>query len=178
MKNFLVLLGLISGSLALSAQVIIGDATGTATDKTSVLLEFAATGDRGIILPYVTDKSAITTPGTIVLDASVPTAAFVKVFNGTTWENLTVQHSNVSAALALQAGTTEQNGAKAIIGSTASSADGVLVLESNTKAMVLPMTNAYQNIVNPAPGTMVLLRNAELMVLAVYNGTEWSFWSY
>lgn len=178
MKKFLLFLGLFSGSLTLSAQVIIGDDQGTATDKTSVLLEFAATGNRGLILPYVTDKSAITAPGTLVLDASVPTAAYVRLYNGTAWENLTVLPSNVTDALTLQAGTTEQSGAKAIIGNTESAADGVLVLESKTKAMVLPTTNSYQNIINPAPGTMVLLRNAELLVLAVYNGNQWSFWNY
>ena len=36
-----------------NAQVIIGDAVGTTTVKTSVLLEFAANQNKGLILPYV-----------------------------------------------------------------------------------------------------------------------------
>lgn len=178
MKSFLFLCGLFSGSLWVSAQVVFGDATGTAADKTSVLMEFAATGDRGLILPYVTNKSAITTPGTMVLDASTPSAAYVKYYNGSNWVNLTVQPNDISSALNLQSSATEQNGAKTIIGATTSSVDGVLVLESKTKAMVLPTTNSYNNIINPAPGTIVLLNNASTKVLAVYNGTQWSFWTY
>lgn len=45
---------------------------GTATTKTSVLLEFAANQNKGLILPYVTTlpSGAGFVEGTIVLDAT------------------------------------------------------------------------------------------------------------
>jgi len=176
-KIFLVLIVLTFKS-SLLAQVIFGDAVGTASDKTSVLMEFANSGDRGLILPYITDKSAITTPGSIILDASTSTAAKVKYYTGTVWVDLSVQPSNVSSYLGIQPVAKENSSAKVIIGSNTSAADGILVLESATKAMVLPITSSYQNIINPAPGTMTLINNGGIKTLAVYNGEQWSFWGF
>jgi hypothetical protein len=178
MKKILIALTFIFVKNDLSAQVIFGNSIGTAANKTSVLMEFPNTGNRGLILPYVTNKTAITTPGSIILDASTPTAAKVKYYNGTTWVDLSVQPADVSSYLTIQPLAKENAGAKVVIGSETSTADGILVLESATKAMVLPMATSYQNIVNPAPGTMVLLTDATIKILAVYNGTQWSFWNY
>ncbi|PZU79767.1 MAG: hypothetical protein DI529_17260 [Chryseobacterium sp.] len=160
------------------SQVIIGDNVGTAPDKTSVLMEFSSAENRGIILPYITDKTGINTAGSIILNATTPTAAKVEYYNGTSWVDLSVQTANVSSYLGIQPVAKENTNAKTIIGSTTSSADGIMVLESTTKAMVLPIVSSYQNIVNPAPGMMVLVNNGGIKTLAVYNGNQWSFWSY
>lgn len=162
----------------LYSQLIFGDAVGTAADKTSVLMEFANAGNRGFILPYVTNKTGISTPGSIIVDATNAASSKVQYYNGTTWVDLSVQPSNVSSYLTIQPGTRENASAKVIVGSNTSSANGVLVLESTDKAMVLPVVTSYQNIINPAPGTMVLVDNSGLKSLAVYNGSQWSFWSY
>ena len=66
--------------------------------------------------------------------------------------------------------------AKAIIGAQTSVADGVLVLESNTKAMILPTVLDVQLIPSPSPGMMVYVNKAGAKRLAVYNGRKWSFW--
>ncbi|MCD9856736.1 hypothetical protein LUD75_18575 [Epilithonimonas sp. JDS] len=161
-----------------SAQVIFGDNVGTAANKTSVLMEFSNAGNRGIILPYITDKTGLTTPGSIILNATTPTAAKVEYYNGTTWVDLSVQTANVSAFLGIQPAAKENANAKMIIGSATSTADGILVLESANKAMVLPVVSSYQDIVNPAPGMMALVNNGGIKTLAVYNGNQWSFWNY
>lgn len=161
-----------------SAQVIFGDNVGTAANKTSVLMEFSNAGNRGIILPYITDKTGLTTPGSIILNATTPTAAKVEYYNGTTWVDLSVQTANVSAFLGIQPAAKENANAKMIIGSATSTANGILVLESANKAMVLPIISSYQDIVNPAPGMMALVNNGGIKTLAVYNGNQWSFWNY
>ncbi|WP_312767769.1 hypothetical protein [Epilithonimonas sp.] len=176
-KNLVVLLFVLAIS-KVSSQVIFGNSAGTASDKTSVLMEFPNTGNRGLILPYVTDKSAITAAGSIILDASIPTDAKVKYYTGTTWVDLSVQSADVSSYLTIQPPAKENSTAKVIIGDNTSSTDGVLVLESTNKAMVLPIVPSYQNIINPAPGTMALVNNGGIKTLAVYNGIQWSFWSY
>ncbi|WP_147366865.1 hypothetical protein [Epilithonimonas arachidiradicis] len=178
MKKLMILMALVMIKSKVFAQVIFGDGVGTPTDKTSVLVEFSNVGNRGLILPYVTDKTAITTPGSIIFDASTPTSAKAKYYNGTTWVDLSVQPANATSYLTIQPTARENANSKVVIGSNTSAADGILVLESTNKAMVLPITNSYQNIVNPAPGTMVLLTNGPLKTLAVYNGEQWSFWSY
>ncbi|MFC4162825.1 hypothetical protein ACFOWU_04110 [Epilithonimonas zeae] len=178
MKKLLLLVVLITCKNHISAQVIFGDAVGSAADKTSVLMEFSTAGNRGLILPYVTDKTAITTAGSIIFDASTASAAKAKYYNGTAWIDLSVQPANATSYLTIQPTARENTNSKVIIGSNTSSADGILVLESSSKAMVLPIATSYQNIINPAPGTMVLLSNGPLKTLAVYNGEQWSFWSY
>ena len=71
----IILITILLFSSVAHSQVIIGDATGTATDKTSVLLEFANTGNKGVILPYVRTLPTTPTEGTILLDASTATAS-------------------------------------------------------------------------------------------------------
>lgn len=161
-----------------NAQVIIGDAVGTATTKTSVLLEFAAGQNKGLILPYVRTLPATPTEGTIVLDATSSTTARVKYYNGT-WQDLSGQDGNVAAAMANQPTAVqapEAVSSKSIIGAQISTANGVLVLESTTKAMVLPIVMDVQNIPSPSPGMMVYINKTGAKRLAVFNGSKWSFW--
>lgn len=163
-----------------NAQVIIGDQVGTApaAQKASVLLEFAAGQNKGIILPYLRTLPASPTEGTIALDATSATAARVKYYNGT-WIDLSGQDGNVTAALSSQltvAQAPELTGSKSIIGARTSAADGVLVLESTTKAMILPTVGDVQNILSPSPGMMVYVNKSGAKRLAVFNGTRWSYW--
>ena len=179
------LLGCISFA---NAQVIIGDAVGTATNKTSVLLEFAANQNKGIILPYVRvmPTGAALTEGTILMDVSVPAAAAVKYYAGTVkgWLNLTGENGAVNTilpSLATQqpAGATEMSTAKAVIGDVAGAPDGVLVLNSTSKAMVLPMVEKVGDVPQPAAGMMVYVKGVSPTFnkrLAVFNGVKWSFW--
>ena len=159
------------------AQVIIGDALGTApsNNKTSVLLEFANTNNKGLIVPYLRTVPTSTTEGTIILDAASADKARVKYFNGA-WVDLSGQDANITTALSAQPNGVTETNSKAIIGAQTSAADGVLVLESTTKAMVLPQVDNVSKIVNPSPGMIVYINKAGSKRLAVYNGAKWSFW--
>ena len=180
MKNIftIILLAAITG---VNAQVIIGDAVGTATNKTSVLLEFGvnlATQNKGIIVPYITTPvtGSALVGGAIILDARIPGTARMKYYNDSAWIDLSGQDANVTADLAVQPTGVTESSSKAIIGARSSSADGVLVLESTTKAMVLPTVLDVQNIPSPSPGMMVYVNKTGAKRLAVYNGSKWSFW--
>lgn len=161
-----------------NAQVIIGDAVGTATTKTSVLLEFANTNNKGIIVPYVRSfpKNAALVGGSIILDARTPTSARMRFYNGTTWVDLSGRDADVSSYMTIQPTMTAAATSHVIIGDPASTADGVLVLDSATKAMVLPIVTDVNNIPSPSPGMMVYVKGTVNKVLAFYNGTTWSFW--
>ena len=186
------------GCIALTnAQVIIGDAVGTVPltplsvpgvpNKTSVLLEFAAGQNKGIIVPYLTvplPLASAANRGTILLDASDATKARLKYSNETGWVDLSGQDANLSSTgsniMASQpASPSSEASSKTIIGATTSAADGVLVLESTTKAMVLPTVADVQNIPSPSPGMMVYVSGVSPTFnkrLAVFNGSKWSFW--
>lgn len=185
MKNFVTLLG-VALSATLYSQVIIGDANGTAATKTSVLLEFANTGDKGIILPYVVQKPTAPTEGSIILDVSTTGDARVKFYNNNAstadrWTDLSGQGATVTSVMTTQptiAAAPEAAAAKTIIGAASSTvSDGVLVLESNTRALVLPQVADVSNIPSPSPGMLVYVNKTGAKRLAVYNGSKWSFWA-
>jgi len=161
-----------------NAQIIIGDAVGTSTIKTSVLLDFAPNQNKGLILPYVRTLPSSPTEGTLVLDATDGTKARVKYYNGT-WVDLSGQEAAITSTMATQvsvAQLAETSSEKIIIGAASSSANGVVVLESTTKAMILPIVQDVQNIPSPSPGMMVYVNKAGAKRLAVFNGSKWSFW--
>ncbi|ALR31155.1 hypothetical protein ATE47_11745 [Chryseobacterium sp. IHB B 17019] len=177
MKNILTIL-LIGTAVCSNAQVIVGDAVGTAAVKTSVLLDFAPNENKGIILPYVRTLPTAPAEGTLILDATDATKARVKYYNGA-WIDLSGQDADVSAALATQPTVSqiaEGAGEKVIIGAASSAANGVLVLESTTKAMVLPTVQDVQNIPSPSAGMMVYINKEGAKRLAVFNGSKWSYW--
>ncbi|MCD1116710.1 hypothetical protein [Chryseobacterium turcicum] len=177
------------------SQIIVGGVNGTApaNNKTAVLLEFEAGQNKGIILPYVRTMPAPAevTPGTMLLDASGNNAAQSKVkyyapgninADASGWVDLSSgNRADISSLMVVQPSSTgadaviEEVGAKTIIGASSSSADGVLVLESTTKVMVLPQVESTNDVKDPAPGMMVYL-NGTNKRLAVYNGSKWTYW--
>lgn len=185
MKNIFFTLLLAGASLA-QAQVIIGDNAGTAAVKTSVLLEFAQGQNKGIILPYVRTVPTAPTPGTLLLDASAPDNARVKYYKGGTspaYVDLSGQGANVTSVLATQPTATEVTEAansRTVIStepySPSGVPEGVLVLNSASRAMVLPTVADVQDIPRPSPGMMVYVNKSGAKRLAVFNGSKWSFW--
>lgn len=139
---------------------------------------FSKDGNRGLIVPYITSKTGQTTPGSIILNATTPTSAKVEYYNGTSWVDLSVQGADVSSFLGIQPAAREIPSARAVIGSDTTNANGILVLESSSKTMVLPIVSSHLDITNPAPGMMALINNGGDKILAVYNGNQWAFWTY
>lgn len=171
MKNIFAFSFLLKSFFVFS-QVIIGDEVGSATDKTSVILEFSTKENRGIVLPYITELPQNPVGGTLILDAITPQKARVKYYNGTEWVDLSGNDGTVAQEF-LQPPT--YNG-KVIINASESPANGTLILEDLTKAMVLPIVNDYRDIINPAAGMMVYIKKNGAKRLAVFNGSKWSFW--
>lgn len=175
MKNiFTVIFALFSASAF--SQVAIGKTTITSP---SVSLDFG-TGNRGLILPWVTSTAAVTgvVNGTMVYDL---TDKKVKIKYDAAWKDLTINTQGTTVdpltlvdGVTIQDAATESTLAKMAIG-TLTSTPGILVLEDTNKAMVLPKVDSpHINIINPAPGMIVY--DTFNKQVAVYNGAVWSFW--
>ncbi|MBD8080854.1 hypothetical protein [Chryseobacterium caseinilyticum] len=159
------------------AQVAIGKAS---VSNNSVSLEFGNNQNRGVILPWVTNVNSMTNAvnGTIAYDLA---SLKVKVKYNTGWKDLTIDATGKTTdpvsgvnGITIQNTASEADGAKVSIG-TPTSTPGILVLEDNNKAMVLPkVASPERNIVNPSPGMMVY--DTTTKSLAIFNGTVWSFW--
>ncbi len=168
------------------AQVAIGKSN---ISNTSVSLEFG-TGNKGIILPWANNSTGVSLPasgnksGTFILDVNDKKVKLSK--NDGTWFDLTVHNlekpatgGNIAINNALQtnAAFPEKTDAKTMIGGnpTTDFTPGILVLADTDKAMIPPLvTDPATNIKNPAPGMMVY--DSAKKLLAVYNGTVWSYW--
>lgn len=188
MKYLITILAFIISGSALS-QVIVGDEAGSNPNPSdtgfhsSALLDFHSARDNsGIILPYVRVLPQTTdglVEGTLILDATNPAQAAVKYYNGS-WVDLSSNNrADVTAEMddqPLLGQVIEDPDAQMIIGDENTTASGVLVLEANDKAMILPMVSDTDKIVNPSPGMMVYLNKSGAKRLAVFNGNKWTFW--
>jgi hypothetical protein len=142
----------------------------------SVSLQFSDIENKGLLLPYVTDKTGITENGTILFDTSDNKVKYLK--DTDTWFDLSIDTTGM-ADLSIQAiDRGEQPGAKVCISTTAGGTDttkGILVLADNDKAMILPkVENPHLNIIEPSAGMMAY--DTVKKLLAVYNGKVWTFW--
>jgi hypothetical protein len=172
MKNtffLIVFFGLLSHG---KSQLVIGKEEAT---NEHISLEFADTENRGMILPYVTDKSEITTEGSLIFDA---TDHKIKVLIGPNqWFDMTTYEAG-AVDLSIQGpDKINQLEAKTMIGDDVATdvADGILVLSDSDKAMVLPQVeNPHLTIENPSAGLIVFDKISKQ--LAVFNGVVWSFW--
>ncbi|WP_375181391.1 hypothetical protein [Chryseobacterium sp.] len=194
MKKKVFILLLVTLSISTFSQVAIGKSAITklsdnVTSNPGISLEFGpdTTEKKGIVLPWVTGTSNslpfITgyigsypvVDGTIVYDISDHKVKYKKAG---TWFDLSVD-TNGMADTALQDSKAELLTAKVAIGTNgivqADTTPGILVLTDTDKAMILPkVALPHLNIKNPAAGMMVY--DTTNRQLAVFNGTNWSFW--
>ena len=174
MKNKIFTLMCVAISSFALSQIGIGKSTLT---NTSVSLEFGpdTTEKKGIVLPWVTSSTSVSgsVDGTIIYDT---TDYKVKYKKSGTWFDLSVD-TNGTAITTLQNSKTELSNAKVVIGknSATDTTPGILVLSDADKAMILPKVyEPHLNIKNPTAGTMVY--DTKNRQLALFNGTNWSFW--
>ena len=151
-----------------SSQVAIGK---TVLESASSSIEFGSE-NRGLVLPWVTNSTNVTgvVNGTMIFDIDDKK---IKVYANNAWKDLTIATNGI-ADTTLQDGLTEQTDAKVSFG-TVTSTPGILVLEDTNRAMILPkVANPYLNIISPTAGMIVYDTNKKM--LAVFNGTVWTFW--
>lgn len=172
MKKILLIISIALAS-TVNAQVSIG---GTSVSSPSVSLEFG-TGNRGIILPYVTSAAAVQTAGVVDGTLIYDIADYrIKLRANGSWKDLS-NDDNGTASTTIQDSKIEKTNAKAAIGTNGATdtTPGILVLTDNNKAMILPkVASPHLNIISPSAGMMVFDTAAKQ--LAVYNGSVWSFW--
>lgn len=167
MKKTIILIGLIASASAYS-QIAIGK---TILESASSSLEFG-NENRGMILPWVTNASSLqnTVNGTLVFDLSDKK---VKSFQNNIWVDLSINTTGIADS-SLQDDLNDNSSAKTSIGTPTATA-GILVLEDNNKAMILPkVASPHLNIISPDAGMIVY--DTVKKQLAVFKGSVWTFW--
>lgn len=170
MKKILFIICAVFTGLAANAQSSIGK---IAPASGSGILDFNAGGKAGIVLPWVTTIpiGKALTGGVMIYDANQKKVMY---YNGTTWIDLSV-HAGTAADLSIQNAVPESTMKGTIIGAKSSSVEGVLILESSNKALILPkVASPHLNIIKPMAGTICY--DTVKKMVCVYNGVEWTFW--
>lgn len=159
---------LLALNLSVNAQVSIGKEQ---INGTSTLLDFydAPTNKGGLILPAITTLPQSPANGNFVFDTNTET---VKVFQNNQWVDLSEAGDNT----AIHHNAVPEHGGGMIMGAGTSDAQGVLVLESPDKAMILPkVAEPHLNVKSPYPG--MICYDTTSKALAVYNGSKWYYWN-
>lgn len=173
-KRFLSIIGILLG-LCLNAQVSIGKPD---VSSNSVLLDFYDESDnyKGLILPIVDDLSsalasnASENNGTFLFDRSDKK---LKMYENGVWVTLSDEGEDTAALVNPSSELSEDSGV--ILGSDLSQAKGVLILESNSKAMVLPKINTpHLTVKNPYPG--MICYDTVSKSIALFDGKVWNYW--
>lgn len=166
MKKLIIILVIVwSFSTNVTAQTAIGKRT---VDGSAVL-DFASGTTKGIILPAVESLPLTPANGTFLFDKN---DSKVKMTQGGSWVNLS--NTGNATAIVPYSGTVD-NEKQTIIGARFTKADGVLVLESFSKALVLPkIANPHLNVKSPYPGMMCYDTTRKAM--AIFDGSVWNYW--
>jgi hypothetical protein len=150
------------------AQVAIEKET---IDGRSTILDFnnTSTNTKGLILPATQGIPAGSPAnGTFIFDTSDDK---VKVYENNAWKSL----SDVGNSAAVITNGSDEAGNGVVIGTEENSADGILVLESTDKAMILPkISSPHLNVKSPYPG--MICYDTVSKTFAVFDGTVWNYW--
>lgn len=160
---------LLALNLSVNAQLSIGKEQ---VNGNSTLLDFddSASNTKGIILPAVTSADNVSAVnGNFIFDTNDNA---VKVYVDGLWRNLSESGGNGNVISNPSADT----GDGVIIGDDTNAPEGILVLESNDKAMILPkVAEPHLHVKSPYPGMMCYDTTAK--ALAVFDGSKWYYWN-
>jgi len=163
MKKILIVV-ILAISFKASAQIAIGKKT----IDGSGILDFAQDSGKVIVLPIVDTLPNNPMYGVLVGRKSDSTIVFR---NDTAWIAFSpkgkLPSDNMNTAGVEKSLSTT-------IGNKNSSAQGVLVLESTNKALILPKSNDIHMISNPRFGSIAYDKVRKSM--AIFNGKKWTYW--
>ncbi|MGI9527274.1 MAG: hypothetical protein ACR2MS_09210 [Weeksellaceae bacterium] len=176
-KIIYTLIALVAFSMVVNAQV------GVETEEVSpnAILDFPGDGvntyaDKGILLPYVTDPAtAGTEPGTLVYNS---TTGVVEIRDNAGWVqfskllkdeiNTGVYDGNYTELESTNKGVVISDLPKV----NEANVEGVLVLESESKALALPKVDKVEDLGAAKAGTICY--DMSRKALAVFNGEVWT----
>lgn len=163
-KNIVIIMlfytGMISAQIAIEKAQVDGDG----------LLDFAANTTKGILLPIVETLPTNVVAGTLVMDKNDKT---IKMNVESSWVFLSDEGSITNAVFNTNEEIPGPN--RIIMGASTTTAPGVLVLESLTKALILPKVAVPHTVVkSPYPG--MICYDTVSKTMAVFDGLKWSYW--
>ncbi len=175
MKLFSSILFLILSSSLVCAQLVFGSVKTTSDGDGILDFDNPPLNTKGIALPKNTNGNLGKPAGSLYFDMVDSKVKFI----GSSVVDLSVlevpienQYDSTTNGYDL---LLEQDNARGIIiGNIEATTSGVLVLESDEKALILPKVTSYLDVPDPEPGMLVY--DDTYNMFCVFNGYKWSFW--
>lgn len=162
---------MIAMALLLSASIYSRVAIGKESVDGSGILDFPTGTTDGIILPIVETLPTASAEqnGTFLMDKN---DLKIKMCENGAW----VELSDAGSIAGVTFNTSAEVGNGAIIGAQTSTVEGVLVLESINKALILPRVASPEiNVKSPHAGMLVYDTTSKSV--AVFDGLKWNYWN-
>lgn len=182
MKNILILISFLFSIHCLHAQMAIGkeeiDGAG--------ILDFPLGETKGILLPIVTELPSQPSNGTFIFNNVNGDSNKLKVmvYENNDWKYLseegtlsTITENGQDLTTSYVENNSEETGEGVIIGEydENETPNGVLVLESSNKALILPkVVDPHLNVKSPRAGTVLYDLTSKSLV--VFDGKVWNYW--
>ncbi len=137
--------------------------------NSAAILDFPSGTNKGIILPIIEMLPNTAVNGTILMDKN---DLKIKMKQNGLW----VEMSGSGSVAGVNFNTSSENAnASLILGASNSTASGVLVLESTTKAMILPkVASPHLNVKSPRAG--MICYDTVSNTMAIFDGVNWNYW--
>jgi len=170
MKKITISFLMLCFSITTFAQVSIGKET---AESESTILDFnnVDTNTNGLILSAVSELPKnldASNNGTLLFDR---TTKKVKMYENNNWVDLSDEGDDQT----IETNPSEDLGKGVIIGKEKTNAKGILVLESENQAMILPrIADPHLTVKSPYPG--MICYDTESKSLAVFDGKVWNYW--
>lgn len=160
------------GSISINAQVGVE----TQIIRGDGIMDFPENAIKGILLPRVTNTASISSNGTV--GGAIAFNMFknrVEYYNPDRSSWLGLSEATTIAVSPHSFNNVAEEGVIISDGTGSTPPAGVLVLESSSKAIILPQVADVTLLPSPQAGTICY--DMASKSLAVYNGNEWSFWN-
>ena len=153
------------------SYAVIGGATSKVIPDGGGIVDFSETTTKGIVLPQLLNTGNVITPGTLFYDTVLKKVMYR---DNTQIRDLSIKTGTYTPVANYNTLITASDKVS-VIGTQTSNAVGVLILESNDKALILPkMASPHLKIVAPEAGTICY--DTDKNLFCVFNGSEWTFW--
>lgn len=149
----------------ISAQIAINNSN----INSFAVLDFPLGTKKGIILPIIETLPNNAVNGTILMDKN---DMKIKMKQNGLW----VEMSGLGSIAGINFNTSSENAnTSLIIGASSSTATGALVLESTTKALILPkIASPHLNVKSPRAG--MICYDTVSNTMAIFDGVNWNYW--
>ncbi|MDG4947017.1 hypothetical protein NMK71_11400 [Weeksellaceae bacterium KMM 9713] len=179
MRNIFFIITIVFATSSLQAQVGIERENETPIVRGDGIMDFPSPAIKGILLPRVAETTNVPVAGG-ALAFNVATQ-MVEIYHpgNNAWVSMT-EPGGANVPTQTQNGMFQEsasNGTLITAGTVTNSnpPEGVLVLESDDKALILPQVENAALL--PSPEAGMICYDMTTKSIAVYNGSVWSFWN-